>query len=234
MLGRIRYGRAFAAAALTAFLVASPVMPASANTVTFDLDTLFGGSSTPTGSAPWITATFTDVGKNRVRLTLRAVDLSGHEFIGKDGFLFELLTLPKNLQALFLSGRHGNFSFDLKRRFRAHGEGQFDAMLSFFPGTRLTPSHTTSVWVLSGKGLSTSDILANSNTSGVLLAASFMQGIGKPHPNGLRSAAWISQNSQTSPVPLPSSVWLLAGALVGIGFLSRRKFQAGQSALTAS
>src|SRR5579872_2656152 len=93
MLGCFRRAGGLAIAASVGLLVAAYALPASANTVTFDLDTLFAGT-TPAGAAPWVTVSFTDVKKNHVRVTLNAAGLKGHEFLAKDALLFELAMLP--------------------------------------------------------------------------------------------------------------------------------------------
>ena len=85
-------------AAALGWLTFQGVAPANANTITFELDSVFGGA-TPHGSLPWVTAIFTDKGPNAVRLTLAASGLSGHEFLGKGGFLFNLDPFPRHLKA---------------------------------------------------------------------------------------------------------------------------------------
>jgi hypothetical protein len=55
---------------------------ANAEVVTINLDREFSGGSNPSGPAPWLTATFTDIGANTVRLDMsRATTLATGEFI---------------------------------------------------------------------------------------------------------------------------------------------------------
>ncbi len=56
----------------------------SAQALTFDLNYAFSGSS-PSGTAPWLTATFADDGANTVVLTLQA-HLATSEFVSEWAF----------------------------------------------------------------------------------------------------------------------------------------------------
>ena len=61
------------AAAACLFVAHVASSPASATSITFDLDTTFSGSA-PAGGSPWATATFDDAfgGSETVRLTMSA------------------------------------------------------------------------------------------------------------------------------------------------------------------
>lgn len=68
---------------LVVALAATPLI-ASADTLSFELDTVYTGG-TPSGPTPWLAATFDDTldafGDNGVRLTLTAPNLASGEFV---------------------------------------------------------------------------------------------------------------------------------------------------------
>jgi len=209
------------------------VAPANANTITFELDSVFGGA-TPHGSLPWVTAIFTDKGPNTVRLTLAASGLSRREFLGKRGFLFNLDPFPGHLKAKYIRGQKGKFTFR-RDRFKPLGQGPFDALLSFSGDQSLRPGER-SVWRITGKGLSTAEILDLGEGSG-LDVASLVQGI--PLGKHKRGSGWITDDDAAfepgkpiittnppdvpPPVPLPATLWAFGSGLGGLLLLSRRR-----------
>jgi hypothetical protein len=213
-------------------LAVSSVESLKANTITLNLDTVLSGKS-PAGLAPWVTATFTDVGPNSVRLTLRATDLTPGEFLGRGALYFNLAPDVSHLTTSFIGGQKGHLKFGADA-FNAGGNGLFDAELNFAQaGKNRFTRGEKSVWLLHGHGLNAADILALSlggnNSSEGLYVASHFQGSGLG-----RSGDWITDTppggttgetplDTPSAVPIPPALVLFGSGLVGLGLLSRRK-----------
>ncbi len=57
-------------------------LPSQASTVTFDMDTVLLGQSTPAGSSPWLRATFTDgPDPGTVKLIMQPLNMTANQFI---------------------------------------------------------------------------------------------------------------------------------------------------------
>ncbi len=125
------------AAAACLFVAHVASSPASATSITFDLDTTFSGSA-PAGGSPWATATFDDAfgGSETVRLTMSASGLTGSEFISGWYFNFDTPALDPlaltvvEVDVTAVSATNVFLGTDL---FMADGDGSFDILFDFPP-----------------------------------------------------------------------------------------------------
>jgi hypothetical protein len=241
-LGRantMRFRPSFWAAFVISFsgLLVGSAAPASANTVTFDLDTLLSGKKPHGTVLPWVTVTFTDIGHNAIRLAVTATGLTGREFLGKEGLVFNLDPFPRNLKAKFLHGVRGTFKF-AKDHFGTYDRDQlFDASLNFSKAHRLH-RHQKSVWKLTGTGLSTADLFGldpGEQADDVMQVAAFVD---TPFVRNQHYCAWITASHEIGgggspppqPVPVPPALWLFGSAVGGLAFTFRRRRTAGLTA----
>lgn len=116
-------------------VVLAGALSASADTVTYNFGSVSSGG-TPSGTAPWVQATFTDAGMpaNTVQLTLNGANLSGSEFVSCWYF-----NLDPSLNAAALTftatGSTGSFTIPTVQTgtdaFKAGPDGKFDVLLGF-------------------------------------------------------------------------------------------------------
>jgi hypothetical protein len=195
-------------------LLFSPVST-KANTITFDLNFEFSGGTSPSGSPPWISATFMDV-SGGVQLTITSLLQSSSEFVGTGGISFNLdpSLNPNNLTFTYQSGVAASSISTGVDSFKADGDGFFD--IRFFwpvsPPTARFNDSDTAVYLIAGiSGLSASSFDFLSETGGgqgTFKAAAHIQGI----PSGTGSG-WIGPVA----VPEPGILILLGIAMSAIG-----------------
>lgn len=115
----------------------------------------------------YITATLVQLGANAVQLTMDITNLADSESVA--AWFFELTAIPGNLAFTWQSGAHavgvawGNNSYD------PPGEGRFDIRFNYgiypiatppyYRGGWLRTANTTSVYTITGTGLSIDDFL---------------------------------------------------------------------------
>ncbi|MFO0832998.1 MAG: hypothetical protein U0637_14295 [Phycisphaerales bacterium] len=217
-----------ASGALVALAIAATSQAAS---VQFTLTNEFSGGTSPTGPAPWGTATFNDTASNTVELTLtRSTGLSSGEFIRV--WLFNLnpsmnptgMTIAQNSGPVSTnSTRAGS---DTDSAFRGDGGSYFDFKFEWPTSNsadRFDGDWVSAVYTLTMSGLDASDFLdlgvGAGNSPNGLYTAAHIQGI---PPQG--GSGWVTGGPGPL-VPLPPAAWTgMAGlGLVGLAGWKRRR-----------
>ncbi len=200
-----------------------------ATTITFEYNYEFSGATSPSGTGPWLVATFEDV-SGGVQLTLTS-NLSGKEFVGNDNgngngkkgwyFNFDPTLNPKNLSFSNIGGTAAKSINKGVNAFKADGDGYYDIEFSwgankFGEGSSVTYliTYPVSISAESFNFLS-SPGSEGGGGHGPYLSAAHIQGIG---PSG-NDSGWIA------PVPEPSTFLLLGIGLVSLGLFGRRKLR---------
>jgi hypothetical protein len=120
------------AVVLAVFMSLSVVPFVHADSVEFDYNNTFSGTS-PGGSAPWLTATFTDVSVNTVSLTLSGAGLVGTEFV--KGWYFNVAGVSPSSLTFTAGPQTGTFTDPSISKatdsYKADGSGKYDILFSF-------------------------------------------------------------------------------------------------------
>jgi len=197
-------------------------LTSQASTVTLNLDVLFSGTS-PSGSDPSLTATFTDDGlpPGTVKLTMDASNLTSSEFVSNWYFniddnidinSLEIDPDPALAGITFIVGTNAN---------KADGDGYYDILFSF-PDANSSQrfSGGTSTWTFSGISDLTIDDFkyfsspGGDGSNGTYLSAVHVQGI--PLEDGTTTSGWLGA------VPIPATVWIFGAGLIGLVGIRRK------------
>ena len=210
---------------LAGLLACELLVPAltNASTIEFGLDIVYAGSSPASASTPWIRAKFEDTGADEVTLTLETLNLVDDEFVSQWFFNFNPAKDPAGLSFAHQSGATAQSLAAAADAFQAGSGGTYDVRFEFFTSQALRfGAGQTSVWTITGSGLSASDfnfISAPGGGGGTHFSAAHIQGIGA---DGLESG-WIGADQEGPAVPgapppaAPEPPTLL---LLGIGLMT--------------
>lgn len=210
----------------------SPIT-ANASSLVFQFDNVFSGSSV-SQPAPWLVATFQDVGANQVQLTISNTDLtvganpefeSGIYFNFNTNAAYHVNNLTFTLQSE-TSGVSGPAAQIAQNNFKADGDGYYDILFSFSNNNFENGDYVTYLITTSGSSLKASDfayLSAPGGGVGPYLAAAHLQG-----GNGGFSA-WVNPTSymiiQQVPEPAPTAFLAVLLGLWGVWFLRVRSLR---------
>jgi hypothetical protein len=208
---------------LTAWLITAFVflgaVSANAATVEFGLDIEYTGGEDPAGPPPWLVADFTDR-PDKVQLFITTERLEEEEFVSSWFF-----NLDPELNAEFLSfsfaGGNGlpatvGLGNDSQNAAGDLGKG-FDIQLSWSTdqGRRFIADKWITYDIMYSDPDNPLDAISASSfnffNQGGLLSAAHVQGISPGDGSG-----WIAA------VPIPGTIWLLAGGVLGLATLRKR------------
>ena len=201
--------------------------------VIINLNFEFSSGSNPSGTAPWATATFKDLGGGVVRLTmdekLQSLAIPPGEFLGKagpndQGWLFNL-DPTLDASKLIFTHRLGTAAFvttGSNDAYRPDGDGFFDIRFGWTAG--LVQGSADVVYelkMMAGFGVvseSSFNILSKpgpGGSPGPFVSAAHVQSIGgSGGPSG-----WIGDFV----IPLPTTAGMAFAGLLGLGCVRRRR-----------
>lgn len=191
-------------------------------------DPVFSGTP-PSGSPPWIDATFQDSSPGTVLLTIANVGLSSGEKLTELYFNLNPSKLATSLTFTHVSDSGGFVLPTIGRgenAFQAGGDGKYDILFSFSQSraAAFTAGEYLTYQITGIPGLIASDFIGLSLPAGghgPFLAAGHVQGISVA--GGGSTSGWIAPSQFTTiPVPEPSSAALLL--LTGVGAWVSRRF----------
>jgi hypothetical protein len=210
-----------------------------AGVVAFDLDTKINGS-TPTGTAPWLTATFTDINSTTVELTMTN-NMPSTNFVST--WLFNYTGSAPT--AAFVSGQagiSGTPTIDATQDLAGGNNikaGLFNIKFDFSTSNsnsgaaRFSGGETSVYDFTRASGLTASDFqlfsINKPNPNGSLggwYSAAEVQGFG----NGLSGSIGAKTEKETPAAPEPGSLTLLGLGLASfgaVGWVKKRKTKVG-------
>ena len=198
--------------------------------VTFNLDTLINGTP-PVGSTPWLTATFEDIAAGQVKLTLTN-NMPAGEFI--DTVVFNSILNPTSFlfvatQPPFVNSvtRHSSQDLTGGSNMKAglfNIEFQFQIPASPNPGR--FDGGMTSVWDITGTGLTSSSFLLQSIDDGQMVGGPYYMAA---HVQGIPDITGTLSGS-IGAVPEPETYAMMLAGLGLMGFVARRRRRQGAAA----
>jgi hypothetical protein len=195
--------------------------PSAADTI-FELNKEFSGATQPSGTAPWLRATFTTTGVNEVTLTLESLLQGSGEYVGEWDFNLNTLLDPTKLVFTPVSGKTNATISTGVDAFKADGDGLYDIKLDF-------PQKQADRWgfgdtavykiSLTGGNLVDTDfdfLSAPDGGHGPFLTAAHVQGIGDDG----QFSGWIT----VVEAPEPASMAIAGMGIVGFaGYFGLRR-----------
>ena len=200
---------------LIAILAFAAASQASHAVVTFNLDTVINGS-TPSDSAPWLTATFTDIAQDEVQLALTSNMASGLNIA--DVLFNSTVPISVFTDKPFQAGSIGASSFQI---FDAGlGAGLFNVLVPF--SSTFNNTSGTLLFTMSGTGLTAESFNTLSAPGGTgFLGTSYLMAAGvQGFTNGSSSSIGFTS---VSAVPEPQVYAMMGVGLLLMGFIMRRR-----------
>ena len=194
--------------------------------VTYNFNTEFSGGTPPTGPAPWLTATFGDTSTpGQVVLSITTAGLTSSEKISAIYFNLDPSLDVNDLSFASLnggSGTVGDSSVQLgENQFMADGDGKYDILLAYSTNKNTFTGGDTSSFDITYSGTGTFDAASfyflsfPAGGHGPFYAAAHVLNTSASGGSG-----WVAP---VSPVPLPSSLPLLAAGVLGFAVLTLGK-----------
>ncbi len=213
--------------ALVVLFIASMGGQASAQ-LQMDLDVEFSGGTEPSGSGPWLSATFDNIDSDTVRLSMDASGLNG-SLESIKGWYFNFYTLDAtSLSFDYISGAQATnvFTDNTDTQLQANGDGYFDFQFLFADDTfgNDAGASIASVYDITY----TSPITFNSfnyestpdGGPGIYYTAAQVQDINGDNVD----SGWVGASTTTIvPEPVSSTLFIVGGATLGFRRL-RKKF----------
>jgi hypothetical protein len=192
-----------------AFMVVASTTQADPPNLTIELWHEFSGAQTPSGTEPFLVATFQQTGLDEVTLTMDSYLQGPTEFV--DVWDFNVDPTIAGLSVAYLSGVMAKTVGIAEDSFKADGDGYFDIQFDFAngpPSNRFGPQGgIQSVYEFSATGLTPWSFnflsLGEGNSPDGLLTAAHIEGIGE-------GSGWITN-------PAPGSSLL---AVMGLGVIA--------------